>query len=363
MTDRFGFDLESDQASYDYCISHDKLRNRERKWLNMLKDWDKCMKKSPNLIRKRCRKGIPYSIRGKAWRYLTHSYILEEQHPGLYNDLVRQANKLANVKDLDAISKDLHRTFPAHEIFSNDKGRLDLENILTALVAYKPEHGYCQAMSPVVATLLMHMSAESAFWVMVRIIEDYLPGYYSEGLTSLQIDCEIFELLLPSFAPQLSAHLKTIGVVPSVILLEWFMCIFSRTLPFSCALRIIDMFFFEGPIVLMKTALSLIQLRVGPPSVFKTYESSMELYPMMRDLPISITHEFYLIPHILSIKLKRKAMERAHTIAQRRVLQAKEQSLMRRNARKAQETASSVLLSKAKTSTESLVQSTNPLGE
>lgn len=333
-TDRFGFELRSEQASYEFAIPHNKLREREAKWLKMLGRWDYYISKKSDLVMKRCRKGIPYSVRGKAWQYLTHSYILEEKHPGLFNDLVRQAEKIANPTDLSAIEKDLHRTFPANEIFANEEGREELKRVLSALVAYKPEHGYCQAMSPIVATLLMHMAAESAFWVMVRILEDYLPGYFSDGLFSLQVDCEVFGLLLPSFAPKLAAHMSSIDAVPSVVLLEWLMCVYCRTLPFSCALRVIDMFLYEGPIVLMKTALSLMILRMGSQSEFSQLSSVNEFYPAMRELPTDITHESVLIPHILSLKVKPRQLEKLHLIAQERVTQEQAATARRRSAYK-----------------------------
>ena len=332
LTDRFGFELESGQASYNFSIPHNVLRKRESKWLRMFDKWDYFMSKKSELIRTRCHKGIPYSVRGKAWRYLTHSYILEEKHPGLFSDLVRQAEKLANPNDLSAIMKDLHRTFPANETFANVEGREQLRRVLSALAAYKPEDGYCQAMSPIVATLLMHMPAESAFWVMVRILEDYLPGYFSDGLFSLQVDCEIFDLLLPSFAPKLSEHMKSIGAVPSVILLEWFMCIFCRTLPFSCALRVIDIFMYEGPAVLMKAALSLMILRMG--SDYEQYTTVNEFYPAMRELPAEITHESVLISHMLALKVKPRHLERLHMVSEETVRQEQAATAKRRTAYK-----------------------------
>lgn len=41
-------------------------------------------------------------------------------------------------------------------------------------------------------------------------------------------------------------HLKKFKIDPILYMTEWFMCIFSRTLPWSCVLRVWDMFFCEG---------------------------------------------------------------------------------------------------------------------
>ena len=37
-------------------------------------------------------------------------------------------------------------------------------------------------------------------------------------------------------------------VEPILYMTEWFMCVFSRTLPWACVLRVWDMFFCEGKI-------------------------------------------------------------------------------------------------------------------
>ena len=41
-------------------------------------------------------------------------------------------------------------------------------------------------------------------------------------------------------------HLKKFKIDPILYMTEWFMCVFSRTLPWSCVLRVWDMFFCEG---------------------------------------------------------------------------------------------------------------------
>ena len=43
---------------------------------------------------------------------------------------------------------------------------------------------YCQAHAPLAAVLLMQMPAEEAFWCLRAICDQYVPGYYSQGLVS-----------------------------------------------------------------------------------------------------------------------------------------------------------------------------------
>ena len=50
------------------------------------------------------------------------------------------------------------------------------------------------------------------------------------------------------------------GLDPVLYCTEWFMSMFSRTLPWPTVLRIWDMFFFEGVKVLFKVALAVLSL-------------------------------------------------------------------------------------------------------
>jgi hypothetical protein len=46
------------------------LREREKKWIYMLDNWPYFMNKKYDKVKERCRKGIPPSLRGRAWKYL-----------------------------------------------------------------------------------------------------------------------------------------------------------------------------------------------------------------------------------------------------------------------------------------------------
>lgn len=48
----------------------DLLRKRELKWLDMFNSWDIYMMKNYKKVRQRCRKGIPSSVRPRAWIHL-----------------------------------------------------------------------------------------------------------------------------------------------------------------------------------------------------------------------------------------------------------------------------------------------------
>ena len=57
-------------------------------------------------------------------------------------------------------------------------------------------------MGMIVATLLLIMEEEDTFWMMVGIIEDYLPpSYYSPSLIGVQADQFVLRGLLASHLP------------------------------------------------------------------------------------------------------------------------------------------------------------------
>ena len=64
--------LGSDDPGLAVTVS--KLREREKKWINMLSKWPKYSNpNSKNAVQKmksRARKGIPDSMRGRAWMFL-----------------------------------------------------------------------------------------------------------------------------------------------------------------------------------------------------------------------------------------------------------------------------------------------------
>ncbi|PSN47435.1 TBC1 domain family member 10A [Blattella germanica] len=151
----------------------------------MLSNWERCMTKNYKKVRERCRKGIPPSVRPRAWLYLCGGKLLLEQRRNLYAQLAAQDG---DPRWVDDIRKDLHRQFPYHEMFvdQDGHGQRDLFHVLKAYSILNTTVGYCQAQAPLAAFLLMHMPAEQAFWCLVSICDKYLAGYYSQGMVSLK---------------------------------------------------------------------------------------------------------------------------------------------------------------------------------
>jgi hypothetical protein len=85
----------------------------------MLGHWEHFMGERYRKVRARCRKGIPASVRPRAWQFLCGGRLLLEQHRHLYARLVEQEG---DPRWIDDIRKDLHRQFPFHEMFASEEG-------------------------------------------------------------------------------------------------------------------------------------------------------------------------------------------------------------------------------------------------
>ncbi len=172
------------------------IRSRENKWLHMLDHWDKYMLARYKKIRTRCRKGIPPAIRPRAWQHLCGAKYLSQQ-PARHGTFEGYLSQPGEQKWIDDIRKDLHRNFPNHELFGGiyeHIGQSELFKVLKAYSVYKPSDGYCQAQAPIAAALLMNMPAEEAFWCLVCICENYIPGNYNKLDFKLALACPRAEI-------------------------------------------------------------------------------------------------------------------------------------------------------------------------
>ncbi|KAK2493193.1 hypothetical protein MC885_015725 [Smutsia gigantea] len=346
------------------------LRQRESKWLDMFNNWDKWMAKKHKKIRLRCQKGIPPSLRGRAWQYLSGGKVKLQQNPGKFDELDMSPG---DPKWLDVIERDLHRQFPFHEMFVSrgGHGQQDLLRVLKAYTLYRPEEGYCQAQAPVAAVLLMHMPAEQAFWCLVQICEKYLPGYYSEkliflsqpllsqlktfpvsccfqaqvprparvrssgyvmgstcafisaskssgGLEAIQLDGEILFSLLQKVSPVAHKHLSRQKIDPLLYMTEWFMCAFARTLPWSSVLRVWDMFFCEGVKIIFRVGLVLLKHALGSPEKLKACQGQYETIERLRSLSPKIMQEAFLVQEVVELPVTERQIEREHLLQLRR---------------------------------------------
>lgn len=326
VPDRHGF-LGGSQYSPErkQAISPEVILRRERKWIRMLNNWNIFMSTNYRKVRERCRKGIPPSVRLRAWLNLCGGQLLLNENPNLYEELL---NRQGDPKYIEDIKKDLHRQFPHHEMFvENGPGQKELFQVLKAYSILNSKVGYCQAQAPIAAFLLMHMPAVQAFWCLVAVCDKYLSGYYSQGMETLQRDGDILFALLKRVSPVAYKHLKKQKMEPILYMTEWFLCVYTRTLPWESILRIWDMFLCEGVKIIFKVGLVLLKGCLGRTSVTKKCPTMYETLQILRNPPSEIMEEEVLVYEIHKLNITEEDFEYEH---QKQILKKKNKE--RKNA-------------------------------
>ncbi|CAH8451602.1 unnamed protein product [Heterobilharzia americana] len=280
------------------ALSLEKIRRKEIKWQNILTEWDKWMSYKTDRVRNRCRKGIPPAIRPRVWQYLCGSYVLIRQECGKYQTLLKMSD---DPKTISQIKLDVNRQLPNHVIFgsNNSTGKESLFNVLKAYCQLYPDIGYCQAQAPIAAALLIHMTEEEALWTFVCLCNRYMVDYFKTGLERVKIELNMLFILVKKYQPEIYKHMVKCNTEPILFAVDWFMCLYTRNLPWSTVLRIWDMFFFEGAKVLFRIALTIFELLLGDSISRNKLNSMNKLMESLRKLPKTIVNEDVLISRSL----------------------------------------------------------------
>eukprot|EP00249_Psilotum_nudum_P022436 c28518_g2_i2 orf=339-1496(+) len=243
----------------------DREEERLRKWRKMIgvdgADWEQYVRRKPQVVKRRIRKGIPDCLRGLVWQLISGSRDLLLMNPGVYEQLVFYET---SASELDII-RDISRTFPSHVFFQqrHGPGQISLYNVLKAYSVYDPDVGYVQGMGFLAGLLLLYMSEEDAFWLLVALLKGAvhapMEGLYLVGLPLVQQYLFQFEQLVKEQLPRLGAHFEKEMINPSMYASQWFITVFSYSFPFPLALRIWDVFLYEGVKIIFKVGLALLK--------------------------------------------------------------------------------------------------------
>ncbi|KAI6777908.1 GTPase-activating protein-like protein [Emericellopsis cladophorae] len=348
--DRYGFKKETQHVSRKQYDRWDRsyseyLARRKKKWVAYLKE-SSLMTDEPNRFpgmspktKKFVRKGIPPEWRGAAWFYYAGGPAILAKYSGLYDKMLQLKAKRV---DVEAIERDLHRTFPDNINFKppgtsttnagNGKIAEDdtvqaqsdeppiissLRRVLFAFSIYNPNIGYCQSLNFIAGLLLLFVDTEEqCFWLLNVITNIYLPGTHEMSLEGSKVDLGVLmteirdtmpavwdkisgeleaqpstksrpstgrSMRRPNFRRRDHASLSTERLPPiTMCMTAWFMSCFIGTLPIETTLRVWDVFFLEGSKTLFRTALA----------IFKTGESEvlgvtdpMEMFGVVQSMP------------------------------------------------------------------------------
>ncbi|TPX61410.1 hypothetical protein SpCBS45565_g07248 [Spizellomyces sp. 'palustris'] len=211
------------------------------------------------------------------------------------------------------------------------EGQTNLRNVLRAYAVYNPEIGYCQGMGMLAGMMLMHMPPEESFWLLVSTLEKHLKNFFTPVLLQLRIDAAVFEVLLHKTSKRLAVHLDKQEVPPLMYITQWFLTLYTTTLPWDTVLRVWDMLYCEGgydvnvltptesiygpsghytqrmliPGVKPLFRIGLAILRVNRDALLKHCPTNAEILSLLLHLPRDKLEADHLVDASLRVKIRR----------------------------------------------------------
>ncbi|XP_061383096.1 rab GTPase-activating protein 1-like isoform X1 [Danaus plexippus] len=221
-------------------------------WAQVLRSW---VGPRPRALEQLVRVGVPEALRGEVWLRLAEV----DQ-----NDKLMETYRTLISKDCPfeaVIQRDIARTFPAHDFF-REAGGLGQDSLLRmarAYAVYDHEVGYCQGLSFLAATLLLHMPEEQAFCLLVRLMYGYgLRELYKDGFEALYMRLHQLDRLMEEQLSELRAHFLELGVEPHMFASQWFLTVFTARFPLPLVYHILDVFLLQGVNTLFQVSLALL---------------------------------------------------------------------------------------------------------
>lgn len=214
-------------------------------------------------LKRLIRKGIPPVLRPKIWFALSGAAKKKSTVPeSYYSDLIKatEGKATAATKQID---HDLPRTFPGHPWLDTPEGHAALRRVLVGYSFRDSYVGYCQGLNYVAALLLLVMKTEEdAFWMLAVLLENVLVNdCYTNNLSGCHVEQRVFQDLLTQKYPRIAAHLEALEFDVSLVATEWFLCLFSKSLPSETTMRVWDVLFYEGAKVLFHVALAIFKMK------------------------------------------------------------------------------------------------------
>ncbi|XP_059060324.1 rab GTPase-activating protein 1-like isoform X2 [Achroia grisella] len=274
-------------------------------WAQVLRSW---VGTRPRALNHLVRVGVPEALRGEVWLRLA-GIDENDKLMDTYRTLISKPCPFDAV-----IKRDIARTFPAHDFFreAGGLGQDSLMRMAHAYAVYDHEVGYCQGLSFLAASLLLHMPEEQAFCLLVRLMYGYgLRELYKDGFEALYMRLHQLGRLMEEQLPDLRAHFQELGVEPHMFASQWFLTLFTARFPLPLVYHILDVFLLQGMDTLFQVAIALLSrckkdllthdfegvlkyFRVTLPKKCRAEESSRQIVKLACSTKVKRLHKYQL---------------------------------------------------------------------
>uniref|UniRef100_A0A8C5EHC6 RUN and TBC1 domain-containing protein 3 n=1 Tax=Gouania willdenowi TaxID=441366 RepID=A0A8C5EHC6_GOUWI len=228
--------------------------------------------------------GIPHSMRPQLWMRLSGALKKKRTTEISYREIIKNSSN-DDTTTAKQIEKDLLRTMPTNACFNTltSVGVPRLRRVLRGLAWLYPDIGYCQGTGMVVSCLLLFLEEEDVLWMMCALIEDLLPpSYFSSTLLGVQTDQRVLRQLIVQYLPNLDHLLQEHDIELSLITLHWFLTSFAGVVDIRLLLRIWDLIFYQGSLVLFQVTLGMLKIKEEE---LVASENSASIFNTLSDLP------------------------------------------------------------------------------
>ncbi|KAK6504658.1 GTPase-activating protein [Arthrobotrys musiformis] len=238
-------------------------------WSSVVEDYYAVAAKSSHLLTEKVQAGIPATIRGTVWQSIARSktesieaiYREFNALPGTHMTTIpihRPPSMVpgdptppapVDCKTVSQLEKEIKKDMGQRTSFANYKGfrQEGLMGLMKAYAIYDPEVGYVQGMAFLGAPLLLNMTEEEGFCILVELMRTYsLRDMFTPGMKGLHLRLYQYDRLLEDLCPALSVHLNRRKAQSSLYATQWFLTLFAYKFPLQLVLRVYDLAITEG---------------------------------------------------------------------------------------------------------------------